>query len=366
MKIACVIDSLGSGGAQRQLVELGKGFKERGHEVSFLVYHPQDFYWEELEKSNIKITYIEEPNYFKRLFKMRSFIRAGNYDGVLSFLEAANFICTVSGFPYRKWKLVVGERSANPNVLKSFKLRLYRMFHVFTDYVVANSQANLDIVKKVNPFIKTAKCKVIYNALSDSYLKMTTYSESDFKSSKIRLVIGASHRYLKNSLLFVKSFNRLNLELKNRFVVDWYGDNVEYPYFDGSFLETVKYIKDNNLQEFINFYPAVNNFNNKVIGSDVVGLFSQYEGLPNTICEAMILGKPVICSNISDMPKLLKENPMQIFKLEEVDSLVKTLEYYSRLSDKNLKLIGNSNFKKAKELFDRDKIIDEYLTLLAK
>lgn len=33
MKILCVIDSLGSGGAQRQLVSLAKGFKEKGNEV---------------------------------------------------------------------------------------------------------------------------------------------------------------------------------------------------------------------------------------------------------------------------------------------------------------------------------------------
>lgn len=39
MKILCVIDCLGSGGAQRQLVNLATAFKEKGHEVSFLVYH---------------------------------------------------------------------------------------------------------------------------------------------------------------------------------------------------------------------------------------------------------------------------------------------------------------------------------------
>ena len=43
MKILCLIDDLGSGGAQRQLVNLSKGFVSRGHEVSFLVYHPADF-----------------------------------------------------------------------------------------------------------------------------------------------------------------------------------------------------------------------------------------------------------------------------------------------------------------------------------
>jgi len=38
MIILCVIDTLGSGGAQRQLVNIAIGFKERGHTVSFLVY----------------------------------------------------------------------------------------------------------------------------------------------------------------------------------------------------------------------------------------------------------------------------------------------------------------------------------------
>ena len=48
MKILCVINSLRPGGAQRQLVNLGIGFKEKGHEVSFLAYHNVNFYTTEL------------------------------------------------------------------------------------------------------------------------------------------------------------------------------------------------------------------------------------------------------------------------------------------------------------------------------
>ena len=33
MRILCVIDSLGSGGAQRQMVNLAVGFKSKGHQV---------------------------------------------------------------------------------------------------------------------------------------------------------------------------------------------------------------------------------------------------------------------------------------------------------------------------------------------
>lgn len=161
MKILCVIDCLGSGGAQRQLIELAKGFKEKGDDISFLVYHKENFFQNFLEEAGIPIKEIIEPNYLRRLHKMRKFIRKGKFDIVLSFLEAANFICEISSLPTRTWKLIVGERSANPAILKSFKLRFYRWFHFLADYVVANSFENLKMVKKINPLLSTRKCKVI-------------------------------------------------------------------------------------------------------------------------------------------------------------------------------------------------------------
>src|SRR5690554_5400606 len=165
MKILCVIDSLGSGGAQRQLVNLALAFKEKGHEVSFLVYHSQPFYYPLLKKEGIEVIEVVEPNYLKRLFKMRKVIRGGGYDAVLSFLEAANFICELSTLPFRKFRLVVGERSANPTILKSFKLRLYRWFHFLADAIVANSHENIKIVKQANPLLPNKKLHVIYNLI---------------------------------------------------------------------------------------------------------------------------------------------------------------------------------------------------------
>src|SRR5690606_17490758 len=102
MRILCVIDSLNSGGAQRQLVNLAIGFKEEGHDVAFLVYHKLDFHKKILDEKNISVNYVVESNYILRMLKMRRFIRNGNYDTVLSFLEASNFICEISGFPRRK------------------------------------------------------------------------------------------------------------------------------------------------------------------------------------------------------------------------------------------------------------------------
>src|SRR5665648_449200 len=110
MNILCVIDSLNQGGAQRQLIGLALGFKEKGHDVSFLTYHDIPFFNHLLDNSGIKITCIVEPRYLIRILKMRVFIREGKYDAVLSFLEASGFICEIVGFPIRKWKIIVAAR----------------------------------------------------------------------------------------------------------------------------------------------------------------------------------------------------------------------------------------------------------------
>src|SRR5690554_5871560 len=114
MKILCFIDSLGTGGAQRQMVELAKGFKEKGHEVSFLTYHKSNFFKPELDKFNIPVKTIVESNYLKRLFKIRKFIRGHQPNVLLSFLDAANFMSIIASLPTKKWKLIVGERNAKP------------------------------------------------------------------------------------------------------------------------------------------------------------------------------------------------------------------------------------------------------------
>ena len=96
MKILCFIDNLGSGGAQRQLVNLAILFKQNGHEIKFLVYGDSDFFAEKLVKNNIEIIKIEGKNYISRLFKIRKFIRKGWQDIVISFLETPNFISCFS------------------------------------------------------------------------------------------------------------------------------------------------------------------------------------------------------------------------------------------------------------------------------
>ena len=365
MRILCVIDVIGTGGAQYQMIELALGFEERGNEVTFLTYRRSHFFVPLLEQAGICINCIEESNYILRILKMIKYIRSGNFDCVLSFLEAPNFICEVAAFPLRKWKLIVGERSANPGISKSLKLIVYRWFHFFADYIVSNSDANIQLVCKVNPFLKPAKCKVIYNIVN--LHKWSLPGNFDFKKGlKLKLIVPSRHYYLKNLDGLLDALAMLKVEERNKIHIEWYGDRISEPYCDSSFPEGKLKMTKLGLNDVISFYPATDKINEIIKDADAVGLFSFYEGLPNSLCEAMACGKPIICSKVSDLPAFLKHDNKLLCNPSQIQSIKEALSYLISLDADQLKEIGTKNEKIAKEMFNRDLIISEYQELFRK
>lgn len=363
MKILCVIDYLGSGGSQRQIVELALGFKEMGNEVSFLTYYDIRFYDQALTEHGISIHCIPEKKYLRRLWKLRKFIRSGNYDGVVSFLEGPSFICEAAGIPFRKWKLVVSEGSANPNIYKSARHIFYRWFHLFADFVVANSYANISIVRKVNPLLPKAKCRVVYNIIDFEKWK----PRGDYfprNDGKLNLLVVASHQSLKNLRGLVEALALLDDEERQKIQVNWYGDRLTEPYFDQSLMEGQKRLVELNLNGMITFHPATNPILPKFQEADALGLFSYYEGFPNVVCEAMACAKPIVCSSVSDLPDLLSHDSNLLCQASDPKSISQALRYLIHLSDEKLLALGLKNEAIAKELFQKEQNVVGYLQLL--
>jgi glycosyltransferase involved in cell wall biosynthesis len=361
MKILCVIDSLGPGGAQRQLVELGLGFKQVGHEVIFLTYHNIKFFDHILEQSGIPVHAINEPNYVRRLLKIRRFIRHGHYEIVLSFLEGANFCCELAGLPFRRWKLIVGERSADQAIRRSPRLIIYRWFHFFADFIVANSGSNIRIVRSVNPFISKHKCKVIYNIIDLN--KWQPLREKRKDNSKLELVIAASQIYNKNLNGLIEALSLLGPDELEKIKISWYGDHLKEPFYDNSFPEAIRKLTRLNLEGVISFYPATSEIAEKIRNSDAVGLFSFVEGLPNVVCEGMACAKPVICSDISDVSEYLNSDINLLCDPADPVSIKQALQYLINSTRENLIQIGLANEEISKRLFVKEKIIAEYTKL---
>jgi glycosyltransferase involved in cell wall biosynthesis len=363
LKILCLVDCLGAGGAQRQMVELAIGFKERGHRVAFLTYHYLPFFNPVLEKEGIAIALIEETNYLRRLFKLRWFIRNGNYDAVLSFLEGSNFIGEFAGIPYRSWKLVVGERSANPGILKSMTMKVYRWFHFFADAIVANSSANMELVRFANPLLPFTKCHIIYNIIDFKRFQ----PKDNFiykKDHRISVVIAARIRPEKNLGRLIEALALLGREERKEIRIDWYGYYDHEIKSNSLLIEALEKIKEKGLEGVLVFHEATHDIVKIIQESDAVGLFSTYEGFPNCICEAMACGKPVICTKVSDMTGLLSHEPHLLCDPLDPNSIRQSLSYLIHLEPDQLKRIGSENRKIALEKFKKEDIVSAYLKLL--
>jgi glycosyltransferase involved in cell wall biosynthesis len=365
MKILFVIDCLGSGGAQRQLVELALGLCERGHAASFLTYRNRPFYQAALDEKRISVACVDERNYLRRFWKMRKHIRNGEYDAVIAFLTGAGVACELAGFPWRGWRLVVGERSANPIIRKSLVQRFYRWLHLLADYVVANSHSNMHLIRSVNPFIPESRCKVIYNAIDfDRWKPSPSYRPR--ANGQLKLVVVASHQYLKNLSGLIEALRLLTPDELSQLQIEWYGDRLEEPYFDGSIAEARRKIDEYGLKNIVKLYPATIDILPRIQDADVIGLFSFYEGCPNVVCEGMACAKPVICSNVSDVPRFLSYDTNLLFNPTSSYSISETLRYVLHLGKDDLSRIGSKNVSIAKETFARNSIVSEYQRLLGK
>lgn len=355
-KILCVIDYLCAGGAQRQLVNMSIEFKNLGYHVEFLVYHEHDFFKSILDENEIKINLVKSSNYLTRLFGMRKFIRNFKPDIVLSFLEAASFISELSTLPFKNFKLIVGERNANPNILKSFKLKFYRQFHFLADYVVSNSSLNIEIVKRINPLLSYSKYKLIYNMVDFDKWKPSLTHEF-LSDGKFKLVVLARYHTSKNLLGLLDAICLLEKKHRLNLRVDWYGE-----VGDSSYDKGLEFIKNNGLTDTVNLHKESKNVLPIIQNADCVGLFSFYEGLPNAICESMSVGKPVMYSDVSDLPKIIN-NENYCFSPEKTNEISETLRYFTTLSADNLKNIGNNNRKIALDTFSKDHVVSSYVNL---
>ena len=98
--------------------------------------------------------------------------------------------------------------------------------------------------------------------------------------------------------------------------------------------------------------------------ADAIGLFSYFEGLPNTICEGLLLGKPVVVTRVSDVPLMIKED-INGFLCDANDpiSISKALSKLLDASAEQLRQMGLRNRTLGQSLFNKEKILDDYEAL---
>jgi glycosyltransferase involved in cell wall biosynthesis len=361
MKFLLIIDSLGSGGAERQCVALALVLKQKGHHVVMLGYAKGDHFFKDINKAGISYSLLEERNPVWRILKFRKKIREHRPDVIIAFLQTSAILAELASVPKKTWKLIVSERN-NISYFFSFRTRIVLQFHRLADQITTNSESSTSAIVENAHFLKN-KIHTIYNGLD---LERFRPPDRYVQNTRKKLIVIASHQKHKNAKNLILALAKLkSLSMNSLPVIYWYGSDVSYS--TGipcdTYFSTLSMINDYRLNDDFILEDPVADIENIYRSSDGLILSSFWEGLPNAVCEAMACGLPILMSMVSDY-KILTDGNGTCFDPNSVDSIADAISWFCKLDENEIMLMRSISRKKAENLFSLDNMCESYLKLV--
>ncbi len=359
MKVVFLIDSLGSGGAQRQITNVACLMKRQGIDVSFVVYADADFFLPTLQQAEIPVQKVNAGSYAQRILQVRKALRSSRADTVISFMTVPNIIACLSAVGKKKWKLIISERSCDARVFGGIKGMAYRILAVFADFIVCNSEKAVRMWKENCPHLKK-KMVCIYNAVNPNAV-FTPIREN--RTGKYKMTVAASFQTVKNSLSVAQAVALLTEEQRAKLQLDWYGRFESANGDDSVYRQTAAFVQENGLQNTLHLHPETNEIFTCMADADCVGLFSHFEGLPNVICEAMTLGRAVMMTPVSDFDTLISEENGFLCADMSAQAIAESLSQFLCADRRMLTSMGENSARKAQSLFAAETVVNKWLGL---
>jgi glycosyltransferase involved in cell wall biosynthesis len=366
MKILCVIDSLGSGGAQRQMVNLACGLKAKGHEVELFVYFPKlDFFRAEVDAAGIVVHEVSKGRGFslKVVWRLVQLYRYGRFNGVISFLDSPNIYAELAKLlALSRIKLIVSERSSFIREGGSMGSSIRRWCHLLANRVVANSHTHADWLRK--HFWLARWTQTIYNGYLLPPVSDVEQSK-DAVANLTFLVVGRINTG-KNGLRLLKGLIRFYQAHGDCPTVFWAGRQEQ----DSSSL-----LERQQMEQLLAQYPDIarrweflgerRDIPDLLQQADALIHVSLYEGLPNAVCEAFVAARPVIASKVCDHPELVEEG-VRGFLCDPLspESICEIIDRFVSLKAEERHQMGYNARVYSEKYLSIDRMVSDYERLL--
>ncbi len=366
MKKLLFLGGLNPGGAEHQMVVLARLLKKQGYDVTYLCGDKSNFFQKDLEEAGVPIIRIKDNKLATKLklsiprttIKLHKILKQGKYDTVISFLGEWNYQnCLLADRKSTSHRAITGIRNNRDEVFLNSKRKFYTRFEHYAYRKVSNSKAAQ--LRFAQHFPQLApKLMTIYNIVD---LPPIVSSYTCKKDGKVNIIVPASYREVKNPMRFLEAVALMPIEKKESIRIDWYG-NIKAG--QTMYNRMQEYIHANHLENAVVLHDATTDIANRINEADMVGLFSTSEGLPNSICEGMMLGKPIIMTRVSDYDVLVDESNGFLCDADSPQSISQALSLAAGLTASEIESLGHQSKQKAQALFSEKAILEQWKQII--
>lgn len=353
MKLLFYINTLQSGGAERVMINLCNQFKEHGYDVMMINSFKSSWEYNTLNKK-IPHIYLEEQTPKNKILKnihrikeLRKIIKKEAPDAVISFMTEPN-IRNILASIGQKNKTIISVRN-NPESIYQGKINqiLVRFLYCLANVCVFQNET----AKQYFPKRVQRKSLIIANQIDKSFFEDFIRKEDNNIVSVGRLVKQKNQKLLIKAFDLIKDKTNLNVKI--------FGDGDEKK-------ELQQLVQDLALEDRVFFMGNVHDIKDSIKNSKIYIMTSEYEGMPNSLIEAMTLGIPVISTNFKGggAKELINNGEngfLTSYSEEEIATKILELDNSEMLREK-----FRMNAKKKVEVFKPENIFKDWEKVLTK
>lgn len=337
IKILFMIHTLGHGGAEKVLVNLVNNMDPKKFDITVMTIFDVGVNKQFLN-DNIKYKYC-----FKRVFRgnihffklfsptflYKHFIKE-EYDIAISYLEGAP-ARIISGCPNKKTKLVSWihiQQYNKKNASRAFRNynEARRCYDKFNKIICVSNSVKEDFCSM---FPMNEKCSVLYNTNeTDKIRQLANEKELDINFEKEYFYICGIGKLLHN-----KGFDRI-LDIHRRLIEKGFRIKTIILGVGPDSSKLGKLIKNYHLEDSFFLLGYQLNPYKYLRRSDLFVCASYAEGFSTATTEALILGVPVITTNVAGMHEMLGENEYGIIVPNNDEALYQGIKKYLESKEK--------------------------------
>ena len=351
MKITFLLASLGAGGAERVVSLLANKLVERGHLVEIICLKFNDVYYQTDSRVKVTLAMQQTKNLLTEVFWLRKYVKKQKPDVVIPFTEGVYCFTILSllgtGIP------IIASERLDPTAMSLTRKLLKRLLLPYADWLVVQTQS----IKEYFPQSIQKKTSIIYNpAVTEVFREIDNGQLTIENEGRLNRIISVGRLYpQKNQEMMIRAFAK---------VVDKFPDWQMVIYGEGPLRESLELIVDSlEMQGRVLLPGRTEHVIEELRKSKIFCMSSDYEGMSNSMIEAICVGLPIVTTDVSGVKELVG-NGVNGFVIPCGDEKKLSIAFEKLMNNRQL-IKDFSKYSYAKrELFKIDSIVEQWEKLI--